>query len=540
MKNSITIFLIILIIGCNENPMQISHAPQNKIIPTPKEIKYLSNKKCLKLPKDIKVYSSDASLRPIATIFVEQLNLLGHKHQLSFDKTTNATISIILDETLKTEEYQINIDQSVILSGGSYKAISSAMTSMLHLIEKKDDYTLFPMVEIKDYPDATFRGLLIDLARRWHSINTLKKLVDMSAFYKLNYMQLHLTDDQSFTFPSKAYPKLATKDRHYTKEELVDLVNYAQLRGITLIPEIDIPGHSRKFIETYPEIFSPKLKKWGKNMWGGDAFNNVINVGSEKVYSALDVILDEVIEIFHTSPYIHIGADEATIDNLKGDPLAEAMMKKENLEGNVHELYRHFIVRMNDMVKSKNKTMCIWEGFKRDGKVQIPKDLIVFEFESLYNLPNHLIEDGYTLVNTSWTPLYVVGTGIEGGWIPRKWEPKKIYSWNMWQFENWYHKSPSYKKPIQLDKTPLVIGAQMCAWEQTDEGEIPSLRRRVPPFVERIWNTDYKLPYEEFYTNLDKSDNRLTSIINNSEQDSLLVGYNIVDDGNGLPIRAEY
>ena len=539
MKNSIIIFLIILIIGCNENPMQISHTPQNKIIPTPKEIKYLSNKKCLKLPKDIKVYSSDTSLRPIVTIFVEQLNLLGLEHQLLFDKKTNATISIIIDKTFKTEEYQINIDQSVILSGGSYKAISSAMTSLLHLIEKKDDHTLLPIVKIKDYPDASYRGLMIDLARRWHTIETLKKLIDLSAFYKLNYMQLHLTDDQSFTFPSEAYPKLATKGRHYSKEELLDLVDYSKRRGITLIPEIDIPGHSKKFIETYPEIFSPKLKKWGKNMWGGDAFNNVINIGSEKVYSALDVILDEVIEIFHTSPYIHIGADEATIDNLEGDPFAEAMMKKENLEGNVHELYRHFIVRMNDMVKSKNKTMCIWEGFKREGKVQIPKDIIVFEFESLYNLPNHLVEDGYTLVNTSWVPLYVVGTGIECGWIPRKWEPKKIYSWNMWQWENFYHKSPASKKPIQLDKTPLVIGAQMCAWEQTDDGEIPSLRRRVPPFVERIWNTDYKLPYEEFYTNLDKTDNRLSAIINNSEQDSLLVGYNIVDDGNGLPIRAK-
>lgn len=539
MKNSIIIFLIILIIGCNENPMQISHTPQNKIIPTPKEIKYLSNKKCLKLPKDIKVYSSDTSLRPIVTIFVEQLNLLGLEHQLLFDKKTNATISIIIDKTFKTEEYQINIDQSVILSGGSYKAISSAMTSLLHLIEKKDDHRLLPIVKIKDYPDASYRGLMIDLARRWHTIETLKKLIDLSAFYKLNYMQLHLTDDQSFTFPSEAYPKLATKGRHYSKEELLDLVDYSKRRGITLIPEIDIPGHSKKFIETYPEIFSPKLKKWGKNMWGGDAFNNVINIGSEKVYSALDVILDEVIEIFHTSPYIHIGADEATIDNLEGDPFAEAMMKKENLEGNVHELYRHFIVRMNDMVKSKNKTMCIWEGFKREGKVQIPKDIIVFEFESLYNLPNHLVEDGYTLVNTSWVPLYVVGTGIEGGWIPRKWEPKKIYSWNMWQWENFYHKSPASKKPIQLDKTPLVIGAQMCAWEQTDDGEIPSLRRRVPPFVERIWNTDYKLPYEEFYTNLDKTDNRLSAIINNSEQDSLLVGYNIVDDGNGLPIRAK-
>ena len=538
MKNLIIIFLIILIIGCDENPIIISHIPQNNITPTPKEIKYLSNEECLKLPTGVKVYSPDESLNPIAAIFVEQLNQLDLKHQLSFEVEANANISLLIDDNLEAEEFHIITDQKILITGGSYKAISLAMTSLLHLIEKKDDHTLLPIVKIRDYPDATFRGLLIDLARRWHSIKTLKKLVDMSAFYKLNYMQLHLTDDQSFTFPSKAYPKLATKDSHYSKEELVDLVNYAELRGITLIPEIDIPGHSRKFIETYPEIFSPKLKKWGKNMWGGDAFNNVINIGSEKVYSALDVILDEVIEIFHTSPYIHIGADEATIDNLKGDPLAEAMMKKENLDGNVHELYRHFIVRMNDMVKSKNKTMCIWEGFKREGKIEIPKDLIVFEFESLYNLPNHLIEDGYTLVNTSWVPLYVVGTGIEGGWIPRKWEPKKIYSWNMWQFENWYHKSPTSKKPIQLDKTPLVIGAQMCAWEQTDEGEIPSLRRRIPPFVERIWNTEYKVPFDQFYASLDKSDQKLSVLINNSIQDSLLVGFNVIDDGNGLPIKA--
>ena len=539
MKNSITIFLIILIIGCNENPIQISHTPQNKIIPTPKEIDYLTNTIALILPKNLKIYCSKESLRSVAIIFGEQLSLLGFKHQLSYEKATNANISLLLDDSLEVEEHRISTDQNIVISGGSYNAISAAMTSILHLLEKKGEDILFPLVKIRDFPDAPYRGLLIDLARRWHTIETLKKLIDLSAFYKLNYMQLHLTDDQSFTFPSEAYPKLATKGRHYSKEELVDLVDYSMRRGITLIPEIDIPGHSKKFIETYPEIFSPKLKKWGKNMWGGDAFNNVINIGSEKVYSALDVILDEVIEIFHTSPYIHIGADEATIDNLEGDPLAEAMMKKENLGGDVHELYRHFIVRMNEMVKSKNKIMCIWEGFKREGKVQIPKDIIVFEFESLYNLPNHLVEDGYTLVNTSWVPLYVVGTGIEGGWIPRKWEPKKIYSWNMWQWDHYYYKSPASKKPIQLDKTPQVIGAQMCAWEQTDEGEIPSLRKRVPTFVERIWNTDYKLPFEEFYTNLDKSDHRLTAIIRNSEQDSLLVGYNILDDGNGVPIKAE-
>lgn len=538
LKICFALFTLISISSCNQYPSPILFNPQNQIIPSPKEIQYFSEEKSLQFPKVINTYLSDDLLKPISIILIDQLSKMGFDNQISYTDNYADHLSINLDDSLNDDHYHIKIENNITIKGGSYNAIVGAINTLLHLAEKNGNNLVLPMVNVNDYPDAKYRGLLIDLARRWHSIKTLKKLIDISSFYKLNYMQLHLTDDQSFTFPSKAYPKLATKDRHYSKEELVDLVNYAELRGITLIPEIDIPGHSRKFIETYPEIFSPKLKDWGKNMWGGDAINNVINIGSEKVYSALDVILDEVVEIFDTSPYIHIGADEATIDNLKGDPLAEAMMKKENLEGNVHELYRHFIVRMNEMVKSKNKTMCIWEGFKREGKVKIPKDIIVFEFESLYNLPSHLVEDGYTLVNNSWVPLYVVGTGIEGGWIPRKWEPKKIYSWNMWQFENWYHKSPASKKPIQLDKTPLVIGAQMCAWEQTDEGEIPSLRRRIPPFVERIWNTEYKVPFDQFYASLDKSDQKLSVLINNSIQDSLLVGFNVIDDGNGLPIKA--
>ena len=88
-------------------------------------------------------------------------------------------------------------------------------------------------------------------------------------------------------------------------------------------------------------------------------------------------------------------------------------MKRENLGTEMDEIYRYFIVRMNDILKKKNKTMCVWEGFKRNGKVSIPNDIIVYPFESLYNLPNHLEEDGYKLVNTSWVPLYVVGSGVK-------------------------------------------------------------------------------------------------------------------------------
>ena len=114
MKNLITIFLIMLIIGCDENPKKISHIPQNNITPTPKEIKYLSNEECLKLPTGVKVYSPDESLNPIATIFVEQLNQLDLKHQLSFEEEVNANISLLVDDKLEAEEFHIITDQKML------------------------------------------------------------------------------------------------------------------------------------------------------------------------------------------------------------------------------------------------------------------------------------------------------------------------------------------------------------------------------------------------------------------------------------------
>ena len=90
-----------------------------------------------------------------------------------------------------------------------------------------------------------------------------------------------------------------------------------------------------------------------------------------------------------------------------------------------------------------------------------------------------------------------------------------------------------------MDKSSRVIGAQMCAWEQTDEAEIPSLRRRVPTFSERVWNTEQKISFTSFYNNLEHTDTTLSLLINSTAQDSLLIGYNIMDDGEGLPVRIE-
>jgi len=152
--------------------------------------------------------------------------------------------------------------------------------------------------------------------------------------------------------------------------------------------------------------------------------------------------------IFKSTPYFHIGGDEARFTSVMQDPNVINYMKSNDL-GNtdVHELYRHFLVRVNEMVKKYGKQTCIWEGFAREGEVEIPKDTIVFEFESLYHLPNELIDDGYTVVNTSWKPLYVVNE--------KKWEPKTIYDCNMSAIWELVVKVARYRQPHSIGRNPF-------------------------------------------------------------------------------------
>ena len=131
-------------------------------------------------------------------------------------------------------------------------------------------------------------------------------------------------------------------------------------------------------------------------------------MGNEKVYEVLDDLILEVCTIFQAIPYLHIGGDEARLEKVLEDPKVKNYLSKHQIQANAHELFRHFILRMNEIVKKHHKQMCVWEGFQREGEIQIPKDIIVFEFETNRYLPNELVEDGYQIINTSRKPLYVV------------------------------------------------------------------------------------------------------------------------------------
>ena len=533
--------LSLLVLSCSKKVKYIDKEININVVPLPKKVEVVESNKYILLPKKIKVFIDSDESKNLFDLISKDFKKLNFSN--SFELITNknrSNLSLEIDNELGEEEYEIEVKNKIEIKGGSPSAIKMARSTLLQLSENDKGRIIFPIINIKDSPDASYRGLLIDLARKWHKVETIYKLIDLASFYKLNYLQFHLTDDQLFTFPSENFPKLQTKDKHYTKEELLSFVDYANQRGVVIVPEIDVPGHSMQFVKKYPEIFSiSDAESGGEDLFGGRVdFVNVLNMGKEEVYTSLEKLFIEVMDIFHTSPYFHLGADEANLKLIVDDPDVKKFMKKNNLGNDIHELYRYFIVRMNDFFKSKGKQMFVWEGFSRNGKIEIPRDITVFEFESLYNLPNHLVEDGYKLVNTSWKPLYVVRSGNpDPNVLPLKWGPERIYEWNMWRWETWYYKSPAYKKPIQLDRNKNVIGAQMCSWEQTDESEVPSLRKRLPSFVERIWNVDKKVEFDVFFEKVNKTDIVLSEIINDKSQDSLLIGFNIIGDAKGNPTR---
>ena len=220
------------------------------------------------------------------------------------------------------------------------------------------------------------------------------------------------------------------------------------------------------------------------------------------VVQAVETIVGEMCEVFRSSPYFHIGGDEADLafaDQNADFKAAEARLGLPN----AHELYRHFLVRMNEIVKKHRKQMIVWEGFGRRGKVAIPKDIIVMAYEIRFYRPDHLIEDGYEVVNASWTPLYVVNKKVR--------PPGEIYAWDMHQFKP--HGAKPEDKGIVVPPSAKLLGAQMCAWEQRQELELPSLRGRLPAMAERIWNPSAGKSYDDFARRFAATDKLLDALL---------------------------
>lgn len=502
-------FLIILLLnGC-----MVNSSKKEKIypvIPVPKE--FHLQKGSFAFQDTLILYTHSKVLEPLYDVLKQEFKCLYLTEVIHDTNLESADIILQIDTSLDKERYRATVNKNIKVTGGSYRAVAMGTISVLQSITEKQDKKTIPRGVINDSPDLPFRGLLVDVARKKHHLSVLKQIVSMCRWYKINYLHLHLTDDNHFRFPSEAYPQLTSDEFHYSKNELVELIEFANERGVEIIPELEVPGHAGRFIEKMPDIFGFRNKKLNRN---------TINMTSEEIFPVLDTLVGEIAEVFHSSQYMHIGGDEPDFSKMDEDPEVQQYLKSKKLRS-VEELYWSFINRMNAFVKKRNKQSIVWEGFSKEGNHTVSKDIMVMAWETMYQLPEDLLDAGFDIVNVSWKPLYVVNT--------RKWDPLEIYDWNVYQWQNWLPEAPSYH-PIQIDEHPNVRGGSMASWDQPEYIEISSLRKRVPAMVERVWNKNKIVSGEEFLQILHQLDTKLSNYLSPIKVQAFGLSYPDIVDG---------
>ncbi len=459
-------------------------APTNQVIPYPANVQHQEGRLILSGP--LSIAAGDNQLLPSARVLAKHIEALTqYETRVNAQVSeSQATIRMEIDETLPEHSYELLVNDHITLTGHSAAAVALAMPSVLQSMEQVGAQYGLPKMKMIDAPDYDYRAVMLDVARRWHPLTTLYETIDMMWYYKLNYLHLHLSDNRRVAFPLDKYPKLQAMgpkgERHYyTRSELEALVSYADARGIAIIPEIEVPGHSTQLWQQYPEVFGSV-----DSLTGEARSLYVVNMAKEKTYEAIEEIMQDLAAVFYTSPYIHIGCDEVYLEAVKGVPEYQAYCQKHNLqaaaEGDANELFSHFINRVNAMVKKTGKQAIAWEGFHATGagSVTVDKDIKIIVWNTTYNHPQNLIDHGYTIINSTWVPLYLVGAMNLAS------PAEDIYQWDLNQWSHWNEEIAD----ITLSEVKNTEGASLTYWEQRYYQVVPVLRDRIAAYAQRLWS----------------------------------------------------
>lgn len=292
----------------------------------------------------------------------------------------------IADGNGAKESYSLSVaPKKVKVTGADAAGAFYGSQSLLQLIPVKGPAKL-PAVEVKDSPRFGWRGMHLDVGRHMFDVKDIKKFIDQLAVHKMNTLHWHLTEDQGWRIEIKKYPKLTSVggfrrstppylDRwgfdnkryggFYTQEQIKDLVAYAKERHITIMPEIDMPGHMSAAIAAYPELGNddiPNYKPEVKVHWGIHPFTLS---PKESTFEFVDNVLEEVCQLFD-SKYIHIGGDEAPKGQWKKSKFAQEFMKKHGMHDE-HDLQSYFINRFEKMLEKRGRKLIGWDEIREGG-----------------------------------------------------------------------------------------------------------------------------------------------------------------------------
>ena len=272
------------------------------------------------------------------------------------------------------ESYALTVKpEGVALNAATDIGVLRGLETLLQLLSADEAGYYLPCVEIRDKPRFTWRGLLIDVGRHFQPVEVIKRNLDGMAAVKLNVFHWHITEDQGFRVESKVFPKLhqmGSDGLFYTQDQIRDVVAYAADRGIRIMPEFDIPGHSTSWLVAYPEFASAPGPYEIERHFG--VFGPAFNPTDERTYAFFDKFFKEMAGLFPDA-YLHIGGDEVNPDQWSANRAIQAYMKKNGLADN-HALQAYFNTRILKILTKHGKKMVGWDEIFQPG---LPANIVI-------------------------------------------------------------------------------------------------------------------------------------------------------------------
>jgi hexosaminidase len=285
-----------------------------------------------------------------------------------------ATAGQVIPSLDEDESYQLEVaDQKVRLTAPTVVGALRGLETLLQLLSADRDGYFFPAVRIQDQPLFRWRGLLIDVGRHYQPPEVLKRNLDAMEAVKLNVFHWHLTEDQGFRVESKKFPRLhqlGSDGLYYTQDQIREIIDYARERGIRVVPEFDIPGHSTSWLVGHPELGSAPGPYTIER--GAGIFEPALDPTREEVYKFLDIFLGEMASLFPDA-YMHIGGDENEGKQWARNPKIQAFMKEKGIKDN-HALQAYFNNRVLKILERHKKKMIGWDEILQP---ELPKNAVI-------------------------------------------------------------------------------------------------------------------------------------------------------------------
>ena len=444
---------------------------------------------------------------------------------LNTDNTTGkAAISLVNKNNGEISggyRLSVSADNGVVIEGNDAAGVFYGVQTLIQLLPTRAGVIpSLPEVVINDYPRFEYRGMHLDVVRHFFPIEYVKRYIDYLAMHKLNYFHWHLSDDQGWRIELKSYPELTQSGSeregeifglypgkyqelpyggYYTQQQIREVVRYAADRHITVVPEIDIPGHCMAVLATYPAFSTtPDEQKKCALTWGiYDKFNNVL-APTPEVFKFLKNVFSEVCDLF-PGQYIHAGGDECAKRWWRESSQAQDFMRKHNLkdEAALQGYFSHFV---QDVIKSKGKTMVGWDEVMEG---DVSEDCVIMNWRK----PEEglkAIEKGHKTIFacSKWCYLNIVESRLQDEIGAKSATPlsvEKVYSFRI------------MPDSISDNDKKLVLGAQGAMWTEY----IPTawklekfLFPRLAALAENVWTSEDKKSWDNFVQKVERQTER--------------------------------